>query len=86
MIYLIPFIAFWFTSITGIPQRFTLLNHKPFNRKPFNCPKCGAFWLALIYQLYIGFTIDSLFIIPLSSLGAYLIEMVFVKLNLPYNK
>jgi len=80
MIYLIPFIAFWFAGITNIPQSIRLLN-----RKPFNCPKCMGFWLALIYQLYIGFTIDSLFIIPLSSLGAYLIEQLFVKLRLPYN-
>jgi hypothetical protein len=79
MIYLIPFIAFWFTSITGLPQRF-------FNKKPLNCSKCFSFWLALAYQLYIGFTIDSLFIIPLSSLAAYLIEQLFIKLNLPYNK
>lgn len=81
MIYLIPFIAFWFTSITGLPQRIKLTN-----RKPFTCPKCGAFWLALSYQSYIGFTIDSLFIIPLTSLAAYLIEQLFIKVNLPYNK
>jgi hypothetical protein len=77
---LIPFVAFWFTSITGLPQKLPITN-----RKPLNCGKCLSFWLALAYQLYIGFTLQSLFIIPLSSMGAYLIERVFIKLRLPYN-
>lgn len=81
MIYLIPFIAFWFANITGIPQRRPITN-----RKPFTCSKCMGAWLALIYQYYLGFTIESLFIIPLSSLGAYLIECLAEKLKLPLHK
>ena len=80
MIYLIPFIAFWFASVTGLPQRRQITN-----RKPFTCPKCLSFWLALFYQLHIGFTIDSLFIIPLTSLGAWVIEVVCIKLKIPFN-
>ena len=78
--YFIPLIAFWFARVTGIPQAFTILN-----RKPFACSKCMGMWLSLINELCLGFTVDSLWIIPISSLCAYLLEVIAKKSNLPLN-
>jgi len=78
---LIPLVAFWFANITGIPQGVPA-----FKRKPFNCAKCLAFWVALAYQIYSGFTLDSVWVIALSSLGGYLWEVVFTKLRISINK
>lgn len=78
--YFIPLIAFWFARVTGVPQAFTILN-----RKPFNCSKCSGFWLSLINELCSGFTVDSLWIIPITSLCAYVIELIAGKLKLPLN-
>ena len=79
--YFIPLIAFWFARVTGVPQSFTILN-----RKPFACSKCMGMWLSLINEICSGFTVDSLWIIPITSLCAYLLECVIaVKLKLPVN-
>ena len=76
----IPFIAVWFARITGIPQRIKLLS-----RKPFDCPKCLAFWMSLFYQIHIGFTIYSVSIIVFCSIAAYLLEYYSEKIKLPLN-
>ncbi len=77
---MIPFIAYWFAKITGLPQRFTIIN-----RKPFNCPKCFAFWLALAYQIKKGFTLESIVIICISSLMAWVIERFVISLKIITN-
>lgn len=79
---LIPFVAFWFAGVSVVPQSITLLN-----RKPFVCSKCMGFWIALGYQITIGFNgWQSIIIIAMSSLFAYLIEWMTGKLNIPFNK
>lgn len=78
---MIPFIAFWFACITGLPQKIVLTN-----RKPFTCPKCCSFHLALIWQLIHGFTIDSLWIVPMSSFMAVIIDYSWQGLKLPTNR
>jgi hypothetical protein len=77
---LIPFIAFWFARVTGIPQRIKLTN-----RKPFACAKCMGMWLALTHQIYIGFHYESIAIIAISSLMAWVIEMFALRINLRLN-
>jgi hypothetical protein len=78
--YFIPLIAFWFARVTGVPQAFTILN-----RKPFACSKCMGMWLALINELCSGFTVDSLWIVPLTSFSAWVLELIAGKLKLPLN-
>lgn len=81
---LIPVIAFWFANITGIPQKIRNGLGKQ-RLKPLDCAKCLAFWLALIQQLIEGFNYNSLYVLPLCSMAAYLIERAFVYLKIPYN-
>lgn len=85
MIFTIPFIAFWIACIIGIPQRIRFaFNLKSF--KPFTCSKCMGFWLALLWQIKVGFSYESLAIIPLSSLTAYFIEwFCAIKLKMKLN-
>lgn len=77
----IPVIAFWFAAVTGVPQRIPLLK-----RKPFTCSKCMAFWLSLAWQIKLGFTLESVVIIAISSLSAWLLEVICVKLQIPFNR
>ena len=80
----IPLIAFWWANITGIPQKFRRAFQKD-SLKPFDCTKCLSFWLSLFYQLYLGFTLNSIVVICLSSLASYLIYVLFKKLNIIIN-
>ena len=83
MIY-IPFIAFWFACVTGVPQKFRNAFKKD-RLRPFDCTKCMAFWLALIHELFAGFTHESILLIPICSLAGWLIESVAIKIKLPIN-
>ena len=75
IIYLLPFIAFWFARVSGIPQGFR--NVFKLNRfKPFDCSKCMGFWLGLIYQFTDWQGIDSLLVACFISLVAYVTEFV----------
>ena len=76
----IPFVAFWFACITGLPQKL-----KRMNRKPFTCSKCMGFWLATGYQIYLGFCLNSIVIIALSSLAAWFIERLSTKSKMHFN-
>lgn len=80
----IPFVAFWFTNITGIPQKFRRAFQKD-SFKPFDCSKCLAFWLALGWQLKLGFNWDSVVIVTMSSFIGYLLYAYSKKLNIPIN-
>lgn len=45
-----------------------------------------GFWLALLWQIKVGFSYESLAIIPLSSLTAYFIEwFCAIKLKMKLN-
>ena len=81
--YFIPLIAFWFARVTGVPQKFKFA----FKRrvKPFDCPFCFSFWLALVHEICTGFDVDSLWYFPLCSLFAYIIVLIAGKLKLPLN-
>lgn len=84
IVILIPIVAFWFTNITGIPQGVKRAWNKS-KLRPMDCPKCMAFWIALSYQIPY-FNKYSIVIICLSSLAAYLIEVLAEKLKLPINR
>ena len=79
----IPLIAFWIASVTGIPQKFA--RAWQCSGKPFTCPKCLAFWMALCHEAYFGFSMDSIWYVPLCSLMAWLLEVICIKLKLPIN-
>lgn len=79
----IPLIAFWIASVTGVPQKFARALQK--SGKPFTCCVCLGFWLAIIHEWYFGFTIDSLWYIPISSLSAWLIQCLALKLKFSIN-
>jgi hypothetical protein len=80
----IPFIAFWFANITGIPQAFKRAFQKE-KLRPFDCSKCLSFWMALAYQAYIGFTFESIFIACMSSFFAWVIVAIVDYLEIKVN-
>lgn len=79
----IPLIAFWIASVTGIPQKFARALQK--SGKPFTCPKCLSFWMALGHEAYFGFSIDSIWYVPLCSLIAWLLPYVVGIFKIPLN-
>ena len=81
--YFIPLIAFWFARVTGVPQKVSFA----FKRrvKPFDCPFCLSFWLALTHEICTGFDVDSLWYIPVCSLIGWILELIAGKLKLPLN-
>lgn len=80
----IPLVAFWFTNITGIPQKIRTAYEKK-SLKPFDCPKCFAFWLGLAYQ--IPYWNNYSFVIAvLSSVAGWLLENLATKFNFPINR
>lgn len=83
--YSIPFIAFWFANITGIPQKFKRALKKE-RFRPFDCSKCLSFWLAFTHEYYFGFSINSLYYIPLCSLAGWVLQVICNKLNILINQ
>lgn len=82
IIFCIPVVAFWFSGVTGIPQRIKFIN-----RKPFNCAKCFAFWLAFVYQMNLGYHGWSAWMLICgSSFFAWIIERIMIRFNIFYNK
>lgn len=79
----IPLIAFWIASVTGIPQKFARALQK--SGKPFTCPKCLAFWMALAHEAYFGFNEDSLWYVPTCSFIAWLLESICIRLKININ-
>lgn len=84
--FLIPFIAFWFANITGIPQRIKKA-WKVDKLRPFDCAKCLSFWISLWYQLdqYGWRGWDTVCIVAVSSLIGWLLPNIALKLKIPIN-
>lgn len=85
---LIPLIAFWVSSVTGVPQWFKFKINKVYPNakfKPFTCSRCMGLHLAVIHEWYYGFSVDSLWYIPLCSLGGWALENLAIKLKLNIN-
>lgn len=78
---LIALFSVWFAELSTLPQTVIMWVDSPlFKRfKPFDCPKCLAFWLALIYSWHYSWY-EILIISGVTSLAAICISRLYYKI------